>query len=398
VIVLAVMLPDTRFGLDNTALIFGAAAPAKPFVSPPVVVFAVVIFLWYRGLSTATALITPVRASFSFRLGILIMIFLALVPATRLQDDLVSLLPLFFFAGLMTTTLARTASLRINSDLRRTSFGTRWIGFSGILGLVVSVVGFLLALLLAGFGVEGASQILRGIFSALALIFTTILAPILYVLEWLLRPFALAIHDALQTLNRIQPPQDLNQANDLQRSAQAMQQMQMILDVLKYVCLGAIALAIVAVLFAVLRNRAMGDGRTAEEHERLESDSLLGSLGGALRRRLGEMGRMVDQFGVSRELIQAITIRRLYARLVAAATELGYPRDPARTPFEYQDRLNSAFPGFKTETALVTRTYVNAHYGELPDSPETLTMMQSAVDRMIASIGTDKNRQATRSR
>jgi hypothetical protein len=398
VVVLVVMLPDTRFGIDNSALIFGNSPQAKPFVSPPLVVIAVVIFLWYRGLSTATALITPVRASFSFRLGILIMIVLSVIPATRLQDDLVSLLPLFFFAGLMTTTLARTASLKVNSDLRRSSFGARWVGFSGILGLIVSAVGFLLALFLAGFGVEGASQILRGIFSALALIFTTILAPVLYVLEWLLRPFALALNEALQLLNRIQPPQDLNQTNDLQRSAQAMQQMQMILDVLKYVCLGAIALAVVAVIFAVLRNRAMGEGRTAEEHERLESDSLLGSLGGALRRRLGELGKMVDQFGLSRALIQAITIRRLYARLVAAATELGYPRDPARTPFEYQERLNTAFPGFKTESALVTRTYVNAHYGELPDSPETLTAMQNAVERMIASVGTDKNKRATQSR
>jgi hypothetical protein len=266
------------------------------------------------------------------------------------------------------------------------------VGFSGILGLIVSAVGFVLALFLAGFGVEGASQILRGIFSALALIFTTILAPVLYVLEWLLRPLALAINEAFQMLNRVQPPQELTQATDPQRAAQAMQQMQMILDVLKYVCLGAIVLTVVAVIFAVLRNRAMGEGRTAEEHERLESDSLPGSLSGALRRRLGDMGRLVDQFGVGRELIQAITIRRLYARLVAAATELGYPRAVAQTPFEYQDKLNTAFPGFKTECALVTRTYVNAHYGELPDNPETLNMMQNAVERMIASVGPDKNK------
>jgi hypothetical protein len=35
---------------------------------------------------------------------------------------------------------------------------------------------------------------------------------------------------------------------------------------------------------------------------------------------------------------------------------------------------------------MVTRAYVNAHYGELPDSPEALAAMQSAVDRMIASV------------
>jgi uncharacterized protein DUF4129 len=152
--------------------------------------------------------------------------------------------------------------------------------------------------------------------------------------------------------------------------------------------LGLIILVVVVGLFMLLRNRAENQGAEGEEHETLESDGILDSLRSLLRRRLGGLQKSLGalgQFGPGRDLLNALTIRRLYARLIARAAELGFPREQAQTPFEYQEKLHLAFPGFSREIEMVTWAYVNVHYGELPESREALSAVQDAVERMIAS-------------
>lgn len=388
---LTVVLPTTGIGSHAPLIISSFSGKAPVLVPFPALTIGLIIFLWYRGISIATALITPIRASFGFRLGILMMILLALIPDARFQSQIVSLLPLFFFTGLMATSMARSASLRINRDLQRTTFGGRWIGLTGGIGAVITGVGFVGALLLAGYGVEGAAQIIRGIMGVIFAIFLLIMAPVMLILEQVMRVLANAIQS---TITRINPPQISNQfqrVNDPATQHNA-QQVANILDVLKYVCIGSITLIVVLVivagLFMLLRNRASGQAVSGEEREQLD-DNALNGLRDLLRRGLLGLQNAVwslGQFGLNRRLLDALTIRRLYARLIANASERGYPRDPSRTPFEYQDKLRAAFPGFDTEIGLVTQAYVNVHYGELPDSPDSLAAVQRAVERMIASV------------
>ena len=93
---------------------------------------------------------------------------------------------------------------------------------------------------------------------------------------------------------------------------------------------------------------------------------------------------LADLFG-QRRWLNSLTIRRLYARLISRAAALGYPREATETPFEYQQQLQVAFPGFTGEIALVTHAYVNVHYGESPDSPDALAAVSTAVETMLAS-------------
>jgi hypothetical protein len=378
-------------GRSSAPLIIGSfSSRPQALVPPALLAVAVMIFLWYRGIRVGTTLITPVRASFGFRLGILVMILLCLIPNNRLQSDLISLLPLFFYMGLLAAALARAASLRLNRDAQRSSFGAGWLGFTGALGAIVSGTGFLIALLLAGFGVEGAARILRGIFGAIFVVFVVIVTPILYVLEWLLRPLAELIQSLALTVRQSQFQNQFAQIPDAS-SSQNLRQLAILLDILKYLCLGLIILAVVAGLFMLLRNRATSMGSGGEDREDLENEGLMDGLRGLLRRGLGKLQNTLGalaQFGVGRDLLQALTIRRLYARLIVRATGLGFPRDPAQTPFEYQDKLRQAFPGFPSEVEMITQAYVNVHYGELPESREALSDVQNAVERMIASTDT----------
>ncbi len=375
-------------GRNSAPLLLRSLSDRAPsLLPPPILAVAVMIFLWYRGIRVGTTLITPVRASFGFRLGILVLILLSLLPNSRFQSDLISLLPLFFYMGLLAAALARAASLRLNRDAQRSSFGAGWLGFTGTLGAVVSATGFLIALMLAGFGVEGAARILKGILGAIFVIFVVIVTPILYVLEWLLRPLA----ELIQSIAvNVRQAGFQNQFSEIPgaSSAESLRQLAILLDILKYSCLGLIILAVVAGLFMLLRNRATSMGSEGEEREDLDNAGLLDGLRELLRRGLGNLQNALGalaQFGADRDLLRALTIRRLYARLIKRATELGFPRDPAQTPFEYQEKLRLAFPGFPSEIEMITMAYVNVHYGELPESREALSDVQNAVERMIAS-------------
>jgi hypothetical protein len=383
------ILPVSSLG-SNKPLFVSGFLQVMPFsLSPAILTVAVTVLLWYRGLRIATALITPIRASFEFRLGILMMILLALVPDDRLHELLISLLPLFFFTGLMASSLARTASLRSNRDPQRVLFGGRWLGFTGLVGAMVTAVGFLLALLLAGYGVEGASRIIGGITSAVLAVVSVIVAPILYMLEGLLRPLFDALQNTILNMNPVQFQNRVNTTPGQVGAQQNVHLVQTLFDILKFACLGAVTLVVVTGLFTLLRNRTVSRATEGEERENLESDSLSDSLRSALRRGLDSLlglSGLLTRFGAGRNLIDALTIRRLYARLIERATELGYPRAIAQTPYEYQKQLQAAFPGFRTEIRLITQAYVNTHYGEFPETQDALSAVQSAVERMIASV------------
>ena len=60
----------------------------------------------------------------------------------------------------------------------------------------------------------------------------------------------------------------------------------------------------------------------------------------------------------------AESIRRIYAALVARASDAGLPRARAETPYEYLPRLERAFPQQAVDVRAITDAYVAVHYGE----------------------------------
>ncbi len=354
--------------------------PLPPY---PVITGALVVGLWVRALQIAGDMITPVRTSFGFRLGILMMIVAAAIGDTRIRNAAVAMLPLFFFAGLLATSLARLASLRVNRTVQRASFSTRWIGFSGLIAAVISSLGFVVALLLAGVGLTGISQVIQGIFAAAAVILLALIAPLLQILESIVSALSEAIANAVSGAKL--PPLGTGQANlkiDPQTLAANANRVALISTGIN-VALVVVLIALgVFILLRLLRRRDVDRMVEGEEREGMDSDGLLHSLGNALRDGLMGLQGLADLFG-QRRLLNVLTIRRLYARLILRAAALGYPRGATETPFEYQHQLQVAFPGFPGEIALVTQAYVNAHYGESLDGPDVLATVKAAVEAML---------------
>jgi hypothetical protein len=81
-------------------------------------------------------------------------------------------------------------------------------------------------------------------------------------------------------------------------------------------------------------------------------------------------------------LLAAVSIRNIYANTARLAGQRGFPRHPARTPFEYLPDLMAAFPGADSEVTAITEAYVGVHYGELPSSREELAELRAAFDRL----------------
>jgi hypothetical protein len=148
-------------------------------------------------------------------------------------------------------------------------------------------------------------------------------------------------------------------------------------SILRYLLvLLAIALALGLVLIFLERVSARSDGR--EESEEEESEEL--SLGGAALARgvrwLRDMAGLVRRFGLSQQLLAAISVQNLYANLCRLARQRGYPRHPAQPPDDYLPVLAQAFPSQLEALARITAAYMRVHYGDLPVSPAELAQLR----------------------
>lgn len=85
------------------------------------------------------------------------------------------------------------------------------------------------------------------------------------------------------------------------------------------------------------------------------------------------------------DLLAAISVRNIYANMARLAARRGFPRNKARTPYEYLPDLLAAFPQAAAEAQAITDAYVAVHYGELPASRAELDALRAAYARLWAS-------------
>jgi hypothetical protein len=353
---------------------------------PEVGVSAIALFLWWRGVSIGQRNLTFQRVAFSFRLGVLLLVFSAPLLSILVAYDSaapvlspveVFILPFFFFS-LLAVALARVEEVNRAKGGVGAPFNFSWLAI--LLGSIVTVL-VAAWLISQAYSIEGFAQVLRW----LRPVFNPLLRVVEYILnllfklltpllEWLARIFRGAFETFAQNIEGIEIPQPLPPEN--LRSAEPIKPPRLLVDALRYVCLGLIGVGILVGLALGLRRRLDRQRRGSETRESLWSsavfaDGMLNSLRDGWD-RFRDIAGLVGRFGPGMRLYAAVSIRKIYANMARLAERQGFPRQPAQTPYEYLPTLGLAFPDCQVEATAITEAYVNVHYGEVPESLKDL--------------------------
>jgi hypothetical protein len=94
--------------------------------------------------------------------------------------------------------------------------------------------------------------------------------------------------------------------------------------------------------------------------------------------RLKDWFALLGRYGVSSQLLAAISVENIYANLVRIARRKGYPRHPSQGPDRYLPQLILAFEGHEAELTAITTAYMRVRYAERPITPEELDALRAA--------------------
>jgi hypothetical protein len=366
------------------------------------VAFLAVVYLWARGINLARRSLSVESVGFSFRVGIVTLMGVALAIGGFIGEDVSEFIIPFFFFGLVAVALARIEEVSLLPNSGRVGFGGFWIGSTvGAVALLI-LLGVAVAIFFYGGGLRQVLRWLSPLWLVVQIIIVAVGALLLALMQLVLSLFSIdlaslgeALREAMQRLGQLADVGQLFPPPAADTSVRPP-----FLGVLQVVMIVGIPLVVVLIVVLITCNR-MRRERRMERDETHESLLTAGALAASLRAmlgagrdRLGELAGLVDRFGLGARFLSAISIRRIYANLVRLAAEVGYPRAETQTPYEYLRILYEAFPGSDDDVIVITHAYVNAHYGQVPDTREDLQALRDCWERVRARTAERQKRKA----
>lgn len=354
---------------------------------PELVLVVVALFLWWRATNATSREISFFSVGFSFRLGLLLLFVGGGVLAARPGGTLsaLSCLWVFLSLGLIAVSVTRIEDRAASAhDSRGAMLPTgRLLQIVLLIGLTIGIT----ALLAQVYAPDRFLQLLRWSLPFWQLL-GRILAAIAEFVLMLLGPLFTWLEDLLRRL--VSDPQLARNLEDILRNLRGPEAggeplppptgipvPAWVWSVLRYgFVLVVIALAIGFVLLFVGRIRA---GRAAEDAEQAGSEAMTFGGGAARRgwRRLRNLARLVQRYGVGSQLLAAISVQNIYANVSRLARRHGFPRRPAQPPDEYLAVLYQAFPGQEPALQRLTAAYMRVHYGDRAISDEELSQLRA---------------------
>jgi hypothetical protein len=349
----------------------------------------ILIFVWARAIHLANRSLLSGSIGFSFRVGVVILIGLAFFVRVLTDLDATGFVIPYFFFALTAVALARIEEVSHLPNSTRVSFSGYWIGSTVVAVAMLVVLGMGVALFFYGGGLRRVLEWLHPLWFVLQIIVVGLGMLLLMLLDWLSGLFSLDLSalgeglvDASDRLRQLLVLPPLPPGPEEQPEP-------VFFGILKTVISVGIPLAIISLVLLLAWRRLHGPGRADEAAEDRESLLSANAVARNLRAmaqegldRLGELAALMSRLGPGSRFLAAISIRRIYANLVRLATEAGYPRAKAQTPYEYLPILHKALPGSKDDIAVITEAYVNSHYGQVPDTREELQRIRDCWDRV----------------
>lgn len=390
------MLPVLQDVANSPDFDFGAAFDVTGEVIPNGIILApIILILFGRGSAIGGSQLTYVGVGILVRLGIL-MLFLNGVLSSlpiegnieALADDLITVLPPFFCASLIASALSRSASLKIEDELRQKRFGLPWLGFLITLAVSLTVIGGLLSLLLGDVDRDQALKIIGLPFVIIITVIFILASPFLYIgdilINWMRNNFS----------NEAPRQEVIGGGEQPIREDRGLPQIDIgdELRAIYHFFTQGVGLAIIIFLIVVVVGFWLlafltreGGGEADEESESIDRREKAGGLRRAIAnqlRKLTDTLGLVRQFGLGSDLFAVFTIRWAYSRMERMAKKRGFGRTRSQTPYEYRFSLYKAFPGGEADIRTITDAYVAIRYGELPEDNQAVDNVRKALDRL----------------
>ncbi len=309
-----------------------------------------VLYAFVRGLGFGQRPMTLWFVGFQFRLGILVFFLFLLLASTFKPFDATSWIFVYFFVSLLAIALAR-----IDDMESQVQIGSRW---AITLLASVALVLFLGLALMQILTLDSATTILillAPLWVVLAAIVILITTPFAMLLGWLidlLSPYFANVADVFRSLMDL-ISQD--RTENLLEAQKQVAQFSFLEPLLKTIFVLAIILTVGYWIVKTLNRRMKLVEEERYERELLSQAERRAQRAGTPRKKTPR--RRVGPLG-------AESIRRIYAALVARASEAGLPRAAAETPYEYLPRLERTWPDQAADLRAITNAYVDVHYGE----------------------------------
>jgi hypothetical protein len=385
------MPPGNLRWLSNT---LGAVFDFHQGIRPELVLILTSVLLWQRAANATSRDVGFFGVGFSFRLGLLLLILGAGILSFLRGQDTRPILWLFLALGLTAVALARTREKATDAwsvgalpSLRRLGGLLLAVGITVGTATIVSyfytpdrIKRTLLVVL------RPLWPLLRPVLQLLLQALFLVLKPIFLGLEWLLT-------HVLQDLDWTFVGEIFGTIGEISDPEEVMEQTEGVFSgVPPWVWTGLryflIVLAILVLMGFVLlflnKMRAKSERDEAEE-TREEEITLGGATLGRGLRWLRDMVGLVRRFGLSRQLLAAISVQNIYANLCRLARGRGYPRHPAQPPDDYLPVLAQAFPSQEEALSRITAAYMRVHYGDQSVTAVELAQLRGDYDRVRKS-------------
>jgi hypothetical protein len=349
-------------------------------------VFVITLYCWWRALNLSQKTLDAGTVGFYFRVGVAGLVWYLLGTIFAQAMDVTRLAFAFFFFGLIAMALSRALEMGTVPEGERSPFSGPWLSI--VLGAVAGtlVIATLVTFVLSRQTATVIFTWLRPVTDALNTALFYFSMVIAYLMQPLIQALTVIFSEGLRDLFEsgepiIQPAKPPN----LEGLSGAKPPWW--LGMCNWAAL--IFFLVIGLLIIVTTLRRWQQKRQADSELTRESvwsaEEFGAELRGALRNGWGKVGDMADlvrRYGVGRKLYSALSVRQIYASLVGLATDQGFPRPPAATPYEYLPILRCAFPQHGRYLSTITEAYVRAHYGEVPTSNEDLAFIRDCWERI----------------
>jgi len=356
--------------------------------SDEVIVLGTMFFLWWRAISLSQREHDFQSVGYEFRRNVLLLTASTLLLSHLAGREVNLFIAPFFFFSLLAVALARVKDKsRVSGGIER-PFGLRWLAILSAGNLLVLGLAWLLSPLYSVKGFRKLLTWLDPLFVWMGRVASWLLMKFLQLLglfmEWVIALLRRWLGSG--GLQFVKSPAFEFLLQVRREASGYAWPPAWVMALGRYLCPTLLIIAALLLIAIWLEHRQRGSRRLLEDERQplWEAEADL-RVGGLLRRKWEQLRALMVQmgrFGFHRRLYAAVSVRAIYANVIRLAERQGFPRPPARTPYEFLPTLARAFPGHEADLARVTEAYVRVHYGELPVTREELEALRACWDRL----------------